>query len=86
VFGERSIPVNHPRNSSITSTTRPSGPTTVHDTTPLDGIRTRRATNPGRIPSSRLASSMTHQKLETRSDGSTSRQTGHVHHVDDNLT
>ena len=51
VFGDRSIPVNHPRNSSITSTTRPSGPTTVHDSTPLDGIRTRRATNPRRVPS-----------------------------------
>ncbi|MBV9192612.1 MAG: hypothetical protein JO168_00605 [Solirubrobacterales bacterium] len=48
MFGERSIPVNHPKNSSTNPTARPSSPTTVHDSTPLDGIRTRRATNPTR--------------------------------------
>jgi hypothetical protein len=29
---------------------------------------------------------MTHQKLELRSDGSTSKQTSHVLHIDNNLT
>jgi hypothetical protein len=46
VFGERSIAESHDKNSSIVSTSRPSGPTTVHDSTPLDGIHTRRTENP----------------------------------------
>jgi hypothetical protein len=41
VFGERSIPVNHPEYSSTTATGRISGPVTVHDSTPELGSRTR---------------------------------------------
>jgi hypothetical protein len=53
--------------STTNSTGRPSGPTTVHDSTPLDGIRTRLATNP-RTPIA-PSSSMTHQNLERSPDG-----------------
>ena len=45
VFGERSQSVNHDRYSSTGATGRRSGPMTVNDSTPLEGIDTRRTSN-----------------------------------------
>jgi hypothetical protein len=76
VFGERSICVNHAKNSSITATGARSGPITVHDSTPLKGNHRRRTSNPdsrGSLTSLTTTAARTYARTGRTTNGSARR-------------